>query len=170
MESGNDVWEMNGGGAGASASAPVQVFRVPTRDQVRQRRAEETEGYWFPLFRTGGAARVRIPSLSDRATIKAMPSSMQSLFAETVTKNRGTVKRVSGREAVEKVEADLADQEVLANAMCVVSFLQPRLVSSEEELDPSDPYCWLVTDLHIDERTAFLNLVMKQEEGEAHRL
>src|SRR3954471_17632857 len=164
MESRNDVREMNGGGAGALAPAPVQGFMVPTRDQVRQRRAEETEGYWFPLFRTGGAARVRIPSLSDRATIKAMPSAMQALFAETVTKGR-TFQKVSGQAAVEKVEADLGDQEILANAMCVVSFLEPRLVASEEDLDPSDPYCWCVTDLHIDERTAFLNLVMKQEEG-----
>lgn len=151
------------------ASAPDAVL---TRAQLRERQARQAAGFRFPLEVTGGVAQVRIPNLADRAFMARLPQETQRLLArhlfEASQEARPTPK--TPQEALAALTESLADQEALANAFCRVGFLRPRLVETEAELDASDPYCWLVTDVNIEDRIAFLELCLEGERRAAQRL
>lgn len=136
-------------------------YTVPTRDQVRDRREQERVGFWMPLARTGGWAHIRLLSVLDKTTLAGLSTDMQNrvlqVFADATKGNpRATT--------VAQFTKNRDQMEKLANVVCVASFIAPKLVMTEAELD-DDPHTLLVTDLHIDERLAVYNIVMGTEAG-----
>lgn len=142
--------------------APPTVYTVPTREQARAKRDQEQQGFWFRLFRTGGHAHVRLLSLADKATLAGLPLAQQARALEVfneLNKEQGG----SGALTIQRLNKNQDRQERLANTLCIAGFVTPRLVASESELD-GDPHTWLVTDVHIQERIAYYNLCIGQDQ------
>jgi hypothetical protein len=147
-------------------------LRIPTRDEARKARAQERDdGFLLPLPYTGGVARVRLLSIVDRATISALPTAIQDELAFELNRKRANGSgAIRGPKAVAEMVSNLGNQEKIANAFCVLGFIKPRLVEREDDLDPDDPYCLLVTDLHIEERTSYLLRSLQVETAQARKL
>lgn len=143
---------------------------IPTREQVRAARQRETSvGFEYPLPFTGGTARVRALSIVDRATIKALPTAIQDDLAAEMTKRSGSGRQVDA-QVIKSMLSTLENQERIANAFCVLGFLQPSVVATEDDLNPDDPYQIVVTDLHIEERVGYLQHCLHVETVQAGRL
>lgn len=140
---------------------------IPTRARVQeQRRAETIEGFKFPLLRTGGYARVRLLSIQDRAAIGRLPQAMQNKVNKMLTSGAQN----NGRIQTNDILKTLDDKTDVADAFCVIGFITPRLVATPDEVDPNDPYCMWVGDLHVDERNGYLMHVMNIEGVQAKKL
>jgi hypothetical protein len=132
----------------------------PTRQAALEKREQEERGYLMPLPRTGGWAHVRVLSLADTATFAGLP--VQA--ANQVLRVFDELGREQGAMplTMERLRRNQQRQEELANLVCAVGFIRPRLVLTEAELD-GDPYTLLVTDLHLDERIAYLQSVLSAD-------
>ena len=129
---------------------------LPSRREVVALRHKEQEGVPFKLDYTGGTATVKMPSITDRAFVLGLPTSFQrDLLAEI---NRGREDRGDASMAIDLSEfmTNREANERLADQLCVAGFIRPRLVATERELDGSD-HCWVVTDLHPNERLRYLD-------------
>lgn len=141
--------------------APASFRRTMTRAEVLDiRRKERENGVDFPLVKTGLVATVRDLPLSDRIMLTGIPTELRSSvstlmgFADAEREDSESV--ITFEQAI----AMLEKTEEVTNAMCIAGFIYPRLVNSEAELDGTAD-CWLVTDLHIDERTKYREFVMR---------
>lgn len=144
-----------------------QQFRIVSREEARKRREEESRGFLMPLAFTGGFAHVHRLTLAAMAQTVGLPVEAQN-----------TVVRVFREYAVENANAPLTwdrfqknarrNQE-MADALCVVGFIKPRLVATEAELDGTDD-CWLVTDIHPEERLRYMNMCVGQDAEAAKAL
>lgn len=139
----------------------------PSRQQVAEMRRKEQEGVPFTLHRTGGEAKVKVLSLTDHVTLLGIPPQLQGEVLEIFNE---TAKVEKGQITIETITKNQERQERLANAICVVGFVEPRLVMTEDELDENDPDLWLVDDLHIEERVRYLNFVMGRDTQSLKRL
>lgn len=156
----------NAGGAGAEGASASPMFRpAVSREQARAMRQAEREGVPFHCHKTGFEARVRMLSLADATMLAGIPPTLQAQLTASLS---GADRRERGRGFAELLRA-VSEDEALANAFCVAGFVSPRLVLTEEELDGSDD-CWLVTDLHIEERKKYLGVVMGTEREELARI
>jgi hypothetical protein len=139
--------------------------RLPSRDRVvTMRRLEREDGVPFWCHRTGFEARVKLLSLADQTMLAGIPSELQEQLSETLTAQAQRRGRSFG-----DLLATVSEDERLANGFCMQGFVAPRLVATEADLDGSDD-CWLVTDLHIDERKKYLNLVLGAEKEEMAKI
>lgn len=138
----------------------------PTREQiVRMRRMEREEGVPFWCDVSGFEARVRLLSLAEQAMLAGIPVEVQQDLTATLNKQAARPRNRDFSDLLETV----ADDERLANGFCIAGFVWPRLVASEEDLDGTDD-CWLVTDLHIEERLKYLKLILGTEQEEMRRI
>lgn len=148
-----------------TVAASLSDDAIPTRAQAQAARNQETVlGFKYELPYTGGFARVRLLSIADRATIDGLPKSIQDELQNELLKSSR-----NGKEVL-SVRASIETQEKLANAFCVLGFIKPRLVLTEADVDPSDPYCWTVGDLHMEERTGYLLRCLNTEVRQARKL
>jgi hypothetical protein len=158
---------------GTDRNGSVPHMPILTRDQIRREKERRSGGYIFPLTLTGGAAQVRIPNVADKATIARLPRDVQSIVAETLARVGGTAPTVeigSPSEGVRQLMVLVEDQEKIANEFCILGFIRPRLVRTEEEVDPNDPYCLPVREIHLEDRIAFCELVTSGERNAARAL
>lgn len=129
-----------------------------TRAQVRKMREMENTGVPFRLFRSGGMeAKVRAWSMSDKLVLGGLPPKLQQEWVQALNDSRTRNGRAN-RTASDMLKLTDND-ETVANICCVAGFIWPRVVMTEDQLDGTDD-CWLVTDLHIQERTRYMNLVL----------
>lgn len=135
---------------------------VPTRSQARERRAQEREGWWMELPKTGGFAHIRRLSALDKVSIMGLPAKMQDLvlaaFVDIATGGEQARTPEQWQRNIDRIER-------IANTLCVASFIEPRLVMTETELPEGDDSVLVVTDLHIDERMAVYNMVAENATG-----
>jgi hypothetical protein len=138
----------------------------PTRAQiVRMRRMEREDGVPFHCHISGFEARVRLLTLSEQAMLAGIPADVQQDLTATLNKQTARPRTRDFSDLLETV----ADDERLANGFCIAGFVWPRLVATEDDLDGSDD-CWLVTDLHIEERLKYLKLILGTEQEEMRRI
>ena len=132
----------------------------PTREQAREKREQERRGSLMPLPRTGGWAHVRTLSLADSTTFVGLPMQATNQVLRVYEEFRRG--QDSSPLTFERLRRDQQRQERLANLVCCVGFIRPRLVLTEAELD-GDPHTMLVTDLHIDERIRYLQSALSDD-------
>jgi len=162
--------EAGAGGASASAvpggTADGGFRPAVSRAQALAMRQAEREGVPFWCHKTGFEARVKLLSLADSTMLAGIPPALQGqLTASLAGADRAGGR---GRGFAELLRA-VGEDEALANAFCIAGFVSPRLVLTEEELDGSDD-CWVVTDLHVEERKKYLGLVMGTEREEMAKI
>jgi hypothetical protein len=142
---------------------------TPTRPKSRaevaaMREAERNAGvkYWLPI--TQDMATVRDLPFTDWVMLQGIPVELRgkvdAAIRDADLRNKVRQAQEEGVAAahfsVEDAVATMGTAEDMANAICCAAFIDPELVLNESELDPNNPRKWLVTDLHIDERTNFL--------------
>lgn len=148
------------------ATKVQQGAQRPTRAQiVRMRQMEREDGVPFLCHVSGFEARVRLLSLAEQAMLAGIPAEVQQDLTAALNKQAGRPRNRDFSDLLETV----ADDERLANGFCVAGFVWPRLVADEADLDGSDD-CWLVTDLHIEERLKYLKLILGTEQEEMRRI
>ena len=142
---------------------------IPTRAVAREKRDQEKHGLFrFPLHRTGGFALVRGLSMADKTTLAGLPTHLQAKVLEVFNEQRQA--QGDGAITAKRIATNLGRQERLANQLCLAGFVKPRLVMTEADLDPDDPYCLLVSDIHVEERIAYLNIVSAADTEAVQRL
>lgn len=158
-------------GAGFAGRTPAPSAPTPQprpairRDQAAAMRQAERDGVPFWCHRTGFEAKVKLLSLADRAMLAGIPAQLQAQLTASLT----GAQRAGGSRTFSDLLRTVGEDEQLANAFCIAGFVWPRLVATEAELDGSDD-CWVVTDLHIDERKKYLSLVMGGEQEEMAKI
>ena len=139
----------------------------PTRQQATERMAQEQVGFYMDLPRTGGHAHVRHLAIADLTTVAGLPTQTQT----TVLRVFREIAEASGGAALswEQLAKNQKRNKEMADAICVIGFIKPRLVMTEAELD-GDPHTMLVSELHVTERTRYLNICTGQDEEAAKKL
>jgi len=139
--------------------------RVAASQQARRDRG--TEIY---LKNTGSKALVRDIPFTDYVMLAGIPAELRAQIDDTIRDRKtqeiaktGTANFDSLNDAVDMY----ARAEQMANAVCIAAFIKPRLVMRESELQPGDPMVWLVTDVDIDDRLAFLNWINRNRQEAA---
>lgn len=146
-------------------TAAPGVRRRPTREEIKDRRRREREGFKFRLFRSDYDARVRLVSLADRAQMAALPANIQDRLTKVMKQQQATQSSedFAGFLRGSGLTLDMAD------IFCVAGFIDPPLVMTEDEL-VYQPDAWVVTDLHPDERVAFFQACNDEGGDAASRL
>lgn len=148
--------------------APPREPVILTRKALAEaKRKREHEGYLFPLELTGGYARVRLPSLMDRAFFDQLPSSLQQIISQQLADETP-----AGRKAKAEDVAAMSDderlrhftnlieaQDELAQRMMAMCWIEPRVVLTEDELPDGDDGVILASDVHPEDRTRFVNVI-----------
>jgi len=70
----------------------------------------------------------------------------------------------------DKVLENQAGGQEIADVLVVNGFINPKVVMSEADLDPNNPHCIVVTDLHKAERLRYSQIALGQNEEEAEKL
>lgn len=140
-------------GHGASA-APVELF---SKAKARERRERLAHGYLFPLTATGGAARVTKLNMTDNVVLRGIPTHLQGVVLRTF-RNGGSAPPKDWDGFLKDAE----DSRQIANALCIMGFLEPRLVATEAEAE-ADPDAVWVEDIDIDDRIRFMRLSARLE-------
>lgn len=135
------------------APAPIPL---PSRAAVRAMRMQEKAGVPYWLKWTGVEATVRMLSFADKTLAVGLPNAIRIEINDAYAAMQS---RSGANKTLDDVLRTAAGDERLANAVCVAGFVSPRLVMTEAELDGGDG-CWLVTDLHIEERREYLAWVL----------
>jgi len=153
------------------ALAPTPSAKRPkiTRAVALAARERERRGFRFELFRTmpGEYAHVKRLSLADRTMLGSLPTAMQERVLRLLNETRGDGD--AGPLTIAKITKNQTRQEDLANAFCVAGFLDPTLVGTEDEL-ANNFDALVVTDLALEERLAYLNACLGNDEVAARRL
>lgn len=149
----------------AADHAPAR--RVPSRGEVVAFRRKEETGLPFELRATlpGFEATVKKLTLADRAQTGALPQAMQDRIVGVI--DRGSRGGGDRRITSSKYLRSLGDNEELANCLCLVGFVSPRLVETEDELTDD---AWLLADVDLRDRLAYSSYVLGNDETAAGRL
>jgi hypothetical protein len=152
--------------AGIEKESSVKDFRAVTRESLLESKRQRQQGYRFDLILSGGYARVSIPNVADRAVYGRMPEAVQSVMAEELLRSQSPqLKDVE--DAIHRLAQVVADQELLANHLCIIGFLEPVLVEKEEEAVGGKAW---VEDIHYEDRIAYMELVLAGERAAARKL
>lgn len=160
-------------------SDPLTEPQILTRKSLKELNRKRTEeGFLFPLEMTGGFARVRFPSLADRAFIDQLPTQLQRLISDKLAqespagrkKQAELVSEMSGDEQIQFYKDLLSSQEDLANRTMAMCWIAPKVVLTEAELDPLDDNQILATDIHIDDRMTYVGLCLAGEKDAVQQL
>lgn len=144
---------------------PADHTRKKTRAEIAaMREAERTESidYYLPI--TKEWVRVRDLPFSDRVILMGIPAEMRdevdaSIKDETIRKV--ATQGVSALDSISEMAKMFEKAEALINGVCIAAFVRPRLVLHERDLEPGNEDIWLVTDVHVDERTMFFGWVQR---------
>lgn len=136
--------------------------RIVRRRDALEARSRERQGYLMQLPYTGGYARVRILSANDKSSLTWIPRNLRAKLARVISELEGTSRRqkVDDEKLFTMAIQGITDANELADAFCIRGFLDPQLVATEDELDPSRDDQMVVTDLHIDERMGYFSKCM----------
>lgn len=147
-----------------ASGAPERNDRLPSRDEVRRMRLQDRQGVPFDCKWTGIAATVRRVPLADKTFLVGLPSHVEVEVKDAYAK----LQQRSGASVrtLDDALRNAAGDERLANAVCVAGFIRPRLVLREEDLDPNDPECYLVTDIDIEDRREYMAMVLGRASDE----
>jgi hypothetical protein len=177
-----------------NGDAPKLIKPLLTRDRAKAQIHQEQIGYRFPLPHSGGVytadelfdlgldldmdqyaeliatakadARVRRIPLATLTTISGLNSEMQTQLMQVFADAR------EGRITAEtwaELERNQKQQKEMANAFCMVAFLEPTLVVTQAEADAANsPTVLWVEEIDIRDRVNFLMSVLDPE-GEAAR-
>ena len=146
-------------------------YRIPSRREARQKRAQEERGKLFELHRTGGYAHVREMNAADLALAEGLPAELQAAVLAVFQDNASNARQAPSQISWDRIRKNVAQQRQLADAACIAGFLRPRLVMTPAEADAAnDDNVWCVEDLHPEERIRFLNLVIGQDKEAAEKL
>lgn len=132
------------------------LSRAERKKAAEAKRNQGTEIY---LPETGTKAIVRDLPFADHLMLQGMPLEMIRAIDATV-KDQQLRAVASGQVDASSLEDALnlfGKAEQMANAYCLASFVRPRLVMTEAELDPNNPDVWLITDVEIGDRIMVLN-------------
>lgn len=143
-----------------AAASQLVERRAPSRAEIIAfRQKEETEGIPFDLSSTmpGFEGRVKRLTLADRAQTGSLPSAMQDRVVAAI--NRNNQGGGSTSLSVSQYLRRLGNNEDMASPICLIGFLSPRLVETEEELAGLED-AMLLTDIDINDRLAYLNFVL----------
>lgn len=149
----------------ASAAPPAPQRMMTRADALEIRRREREEGVDFELFKTPDPttgknfiAKVRNLPFTDRMMITGIPVELCSSLNVAIGHAQNPANAIQDFETAITAFESLDN---LAKALCVAGFIRPRIVLHESDLDGSDD-CWLVSDLHPEERAAYRTLVMRR--------
>lgn len=169
----------NMSGTPAPHGAVFEEPQILTRKSLKElKRKREQEGFLFPLEMTGGYARVRFPSMADRTFLDQLPSDLQHLVSEQLAsespagrrKKAETVAEMTGDEQLAYYKNLLSSQDEFAKRTMVLCWISPKVVLTEDELDPLDDNQILADDIHVDDRLAYMGLCLSGEKEAAQRL
>lgn len=164
------------------ANARSVPFPVSGRGLARQRGARVAGGIPFRLTYTEEEMRaaaylageddpgeqwalVKRLSFLDRATIGALPAELRGAVNRMIGQGGGDVSAELAKDA-EVLAGEAAD---LAAAFCRLGFVRPRLVETEDEIaDPETEA--LVSDIHPEDRFAYLQFIQGDYKVQAERL
>ncbi|MDP9363120.1 MAG: hypothetical protein M3Q10_02610 [Chloroflexota bacterium] len=146
---------------------------APSRAAVLERRRKEREGdidFEFKSTASGWFGKVRRPSLADRAAMGAMPTAIQDRVVFQLNKNRPTPgENPDAPLTAQRQMRNSGNNEDLANVLFLAGVVVPRVTEDEAELDGSNDV-WLVTDFHLNDRLAFLQWCLGNDETAAGRV
>lgn len=144
-----------------------QQYRIVSREEARKRREEESRGFMMPLQFTGGFAHVHRLTLASMAMTTGLPTEAQNtvvkVFREYAQENN------NAPLTWERFQKNAKRNQEMADTLCIAGFINPKLVATENDLDGSDN-CWLVTDLHPEERLKYMNICINQDAEAAKAL
>lgn len=136
---------------------PRDPLLLPPRAEIQRRRRTETvEGVPFYLEHDDLTVRVKFLSFIDRSTILGLPAGMQESFIK-IMQERQPGSAAKKYRSVEEWSREMAKNEDAVNALCVLGFINPRLVMPGEQI--LDANTWSVTDLHSSDRLRYFNFV-----------
>lgn len=148
---------------------PESVREVPedvgfiSREQARRNtQAARDRGVEIYLKNTGSRAIVRDLPFTDYVMLSGIPAKLRQEIDASFRDKAIQQVASTGTANVQGLEeaADMWDKGLtMANAICIASFVKPRLVQTEEELD-GDPMTWTIDDVDPSDRLevmAFLN-------------
>lgn len=142
-------------------------FKIVSREEARRKRQEESRGFLMELPFTGGFAHVHKLTVATLAMTAGLPVEAQNqvikVFREFAEENQTTVL------TWDRFAKNAKRNQEMADTLCCAGFIKPRLVMTEAELDGTED-CWLVSDLHIDERLKYMNMCVGQDSEAAKAL
>lgn len=131
-----------------------------SRDEAQKNVAAALgEGVEIWLPKTGSKALVRDLPFTDYVMLQGIPTELIKAIDDTVRDSRMQEMARTGADAAKTLGDALemwSKAEQTANAVCISSFIKPKLVMRESELDPNNPLVWLVTDVALEDRLAVL--------------
>ena len=136
---------------GDEAAALGLDIRPRSFVQARQR---------FRLEYTGSDALVRRVPLARLVTMSSISPTMQPIVLEVfgaITGNDDTLSTATTLDLLRKNDA-------LVDGVCLLGFIKPRLVATQEEADAAnDPYVWCIDEVDPRDRQAYFDLVTGPE-------
>lgn len=149
---------------------PTPIRRMPTRAEIQEaRRREREQGVEFPLPQTSKqlgfdvVARVRDLPFSDRVMLVGIPAELRYSLKSAMGIADLEISEESAAESIDVALQALSTLDDLAKAICCAGFIEPRLVVQEYQVEGDD--CWLVDEIHPDERQAYYDFVMRDRAG-----
>lgn len=116
---------------------------------------------------TGGFAHVHKLTVAGLAMTTGLPVEAQNqvikVFREFAEEN------TNAPLTWDRFMKNAKRNQEMADTLCCAGFIRPRLVMTEAELDGTED-CWLVSDLHIDERLKYMNMCVGQDSEAAKAL
>lgn len=116
---------------------------------------------------TGGFAHVHKLTVAGLAMTNGLPVEAQNqvikVFREFAEENN------NAPLTWDRFAKNAKRNQEMADTLCCAGFIKPRLVMTEAELDGSED-CWVVSDLHIDERLKYMNMCVGQDAEAAKAL
>jgi hypothetical protein len=164
----SDSFEIN---SVESTEAP----RIPTRAELEAAREQEERGFLFHLHRSGYDAHVRYMSIADLSTVVGLPVAQQQVVLKVFNDYREQQNRDQKQNKLppltwDKVLANQASSQELADTLVCAGFIKPRVVMNESDLDPNDPHMITVHHLNKSERLRYSQIVLGQNDEEAAKL
>lgn len=144
--------------------------RRPSRSEIRDRRRKEREsGVPFHLDYDDIDVHVKVLSVLERATLIGLPTEVQTMLLRAF--NGDDLVPEQGKRTLDDMLNIMGIEEDMANEVCIVGFVWPRLVKTEAEADAANSAdVWWLEDIHLEDRKKYLNLVMGRDAAEMARI
>lgn len=136
-----------------------------TRSSVQQDRQREEEGVRISLPWTKGAAIVKMLTAEEVISAGWLPQELKVVVGKIIG-GAGPTKVKTPLDAFNHIKSLGFEEQRLADAMVVHGFISPQVVAKPEDLDPDRDDQIVVTQLHKNDRRAYMRLVMQDRSNE----